>query len=279
MPSVEITRTTPILRSPETTGVFVQWVVQEPPVGSATTFKLERAGGPDGPFETVIENIDNYYFFDDLRDVPAPPSGTRENVNFLSLHRNIYYRVTATVNGSDNYVSAPTPLGDRLDRRNMLLRRKLQRDISVGFKFNGVPVTLLKRRHWGTRCSTCFDLLTKSVTKPKCEDCFGTGYQTGYWAPTQTMGRFTVTAPQTSITNHGKTDISQLRLYMLDYPVLEPDDIVVHKRQNKRYIVKHRTQTELRTVSVHQVLLINELPRDSVEYRIPANLDTNPVIY
>lgn len=279
MTSVVITRTTPVYRSPSKTGVFVQWDVESAPAEGISHFKLERAGGPDGPYEQVISNLDDYHFFDDLRNVPAPDTGVRENVNFLSLHRSIYYRVTATSTSGTDYVSSPVLIYDQLDRRNMLLRRKLQRDLSVALRFTGVPILVLKRRHWGTRCSTCFDLVTKSVTKPKCEECYGTSYTDGYWAPTSARGRLTVTAPQTSISSHGKTDMTQVRLYMLDYPVLEPDDVVIHTRLNRRYIIKHRTQTELQTVPVHQVLVMNELPRDSVEYRIPADLSVAPTIY
>lgn len=280
MTTVEITRTTPVYRSPEETGVFVQWVVHSPPVAGIDSFRLERAGSPKGPFETVIENIEDYHFFDDLRHVPVPDAGTRENLNFLSLQRNVYYRITATEPSGTTYTSDPELIGDRLDRRNMLLRRKLHRDMWVGLKkFNGVPIVVLKRRHWGKRCTECFDPVTKSVTKPKCESCYGTSYEGGYWAPVQTYGRFTVTNVQTTLTSHGKADLSQLRCYMLDHPVLEPDDVVIHLRMNKRYIVKHRTQTELRTVPVHQVLVVNELPRDSVEYRITVNYDHVPAIY
>lgn len=280
MPTITITRTTPIYRSPQQTGVFVQWVVENPADIVLQTYTLERAGSPDGPFETVIANLDHFQFFDDLRDQPAPSTGSRENLNFLSLHRQVYYRVSVRAESGVTYTSVPTPIGDRLDRRNMLLRRKLQRDLSVGLqKFNGVPVSILKRRRWGTRCPACFDALTKSVTKPKCEVCYGTGYDGGYWDPVETHARFTVTAPQTTITSMGKVDITQMRLYLLDYPVLEPDDIIVHKYMNRRYLVKQLTQTELRTVPVHQVAIINELPRDSVEYRIPINADTTPIVY
>lgn len=290
---VKITRTTPIYRHPENTGVFVQWHVE----GTSTSdivFKLERSGSPEGPFELVMDSLTSFHFFDDLRHVPVPEpeitsaeactglpdtvvTPTRENVNFLSLHRQIYYRVTATTGGQT--FEHVRPLGDNLPRKQYLLRRKIQRDIRVGFKFSGIPLVVLKRRHWGTRCATCFDLLTKRVTKSKCDDCFGTGFEGGYFEPVRITGRIGVDNIQTQITQHGKVDTNQKQLTILDYPVLEEADIIVELRQNNRYIVRTITQTELQTVTVHQRAIISEVERDSIEYRLPVNTDHLPIIY
>lgn len=290
---LQITRTTPIYRHPETTGVFLQWTV-EGVTSADLIFKIERSGSPEGPFEDVIDNITTFHFFDALRHVPVPEptvpetdhcSGipdeptveTRENLNFLSLHRQVYYKVTAT--HPDGEVSHIRPLGDELPRRQFLLRRKIQRDIRVGFKFNSVPLVILKRRHWGLRCEVCFDKLTKQVTKSKCEECYGTGFKGGYFDPVRVNGRIGVDNIQTQIAQHGKVDVNQKQLTMLDYPILEEADIIAELRQNNRYIVKTITQTELRTVTVHQRAIISELERDSIEYRLVINADHIPVIY
>ena len=276
---VEITRTTPIYRSPESTGVFIQWVVKHPPVSGVGAARLERSGSPEGPFELVVDNINTYHYFDKFRDTPAPGLGlTRENLNFLSLAREVYYRLT--VLGADgSSARVVREVGDELPKRQSLLKRKIQRDIRVGFKFNGVPIAVLKRKHWGIRCVDCFDLLTKRVTTSKCNTCFGTGFEGGYYEPVRISGRISVKNVQTDITVQGKADINQTQLTMLDFPILEDDDIVVHLNTNQRYIVKHVTRTELRTVPVHQKILLSELERSSVEYRLIVNKDHLPVIY
>jgi len=277
---VQITRTTPVYRAPDKTGVFVQWTVGSPPTSGIAKFKLERSGAPEGPFELVIDNLGDFHFFDDLRSAPTPATGdTRENLNFLSLSRAVYYRVTVTdVDG--NEASQVRVLGpDNLSRKILLLRRKAQRDLGVAFKFNSVELAILKRRHWGTRCRDCFDTLTKRVTKSKCDTCFGTGFEGGYFDPIRIRGRIGVQNVQTSITPQGKADINQKRLTILDYPEVERDDIVVDVKANDRYIILHRHATEMQTVTVHQQITVSELARDSVEYRIPANVDHIPSIY
>lgn len=278
---VQITRTTPVYRSPDKTGVFVQWTIESPPVIGIAKFKLERSGSPEGPFELVIDNIDDFHFFDDLRAAPAPSlaTDTRENLNFLSLSRAVYYKVTVTDNDGTEDTTTRVVGPDNLSRKIMLLRRKAQRDLGISFKFNSIDLAILKRRHWGLRCRDCFDVLTKKVTVSKCDSCFGTGFENGYFTPVRVRGRIGVQNVQTSITPQGKADINQKRLTLLDYPVLEVDDVVVDVRQNERYIVRHRHATELQTVTVHQQLTVSNLARDSIEYRIPVNLDHSPLIY
>jgi len=280
---VQITRTTPVYRSPEDTGVFVQWTVSPPPVSPTVIakFKLERSGSPEGPYELVIDNLVDFHFFDALRSSPAPTlaTDTRENLSFMSLSRAVYYKVTATDSTGTEVEKVRVVGPDNLSRKLLLFRRKMQRDMSVGFKFNSIDLAVLKRRHWGLRCRDCFDPLTKKVTDSKCDTCYGTGFEEGYFTPVRIRGRIGVQNVQTSMTPQGKVDLSQKRLTILDYPEVEVDDIFVDIRQNKRYIVKHRHSTEMQTVAVHQQLTVSELARDSIEYRIPANFDHAPIIY
>ena len=274
---VEVTRTTPIYTNPDTTGVFVQWKITEPIADTAIIFRVERSGSPDGPFELVAENVSTFHYFDGARHVPVPLTGTRENLNFLSLQRTIYYRISATAGATT--VQTIEVVGDHLPRRQALLRRKMQRDARVGLKFSSVPLAVLKRRHWGLRCKLCFDLLTKKVTKSRCESCYSTGFEGGFFAPVRIDGRVSPYAVQSQITQQDVVESEQKALTILDYPLIEIDDVIAELHANKRYVVKHVSRTELRTVPVHQRVTMSELSRDSIEYRILINNDHIPVIY
>lgn len=277
---LEIIRTTPIYRSPAQTGVFIQWDIQNPPTVGISHIKIERSGSPEGAFELVINNmINSFHYFDSFRSEPAPLTGyTREPLNFLSLSRQVYYRVTAYA--PDETSAATTKeINNILPRRQALLKQKIQRDITIGFKFNGVPLAILKRMHWGTRCSACFDLLTKKVTRSKCDVCFGTGFMGGYFSPIRISGRLGVKNIITDITPQGKADTNLVELTMLDYPLLEVDDVIACIRTNERYLVKKVMRTELQTVPVHQKIILSEISRDASEYRLLINYDTLPIIY
>ena len=287
-----ITKTTPILRAPSQTGIFVQWTFSSAPPADVLHFTLERSGSSEGPFELVVENTDSYKFFDSARGSPAPAlaeeslccaevetADTRENLNFLSLSRSVYYRVTAHFANGDSETAVRNIIANIRQRKLQLLRRKMQRDFSVALKFSGIDLAVLKRRHWGIRCRDCFDLLTKKVTKSKCNTCYGTGFEGGYFNPVRVPGRMGVSNVQTQITEKDKVDINKTRLTLLVVPEIEVDDIIVDVQNNKRYIVQTRHATEMQTLAVHQQLTVSELAKDSVEYRIPVNNDHIPVIY
>lgn len=258
---VSITRTTPTFHGP-TAGVFVQWTVASPPVDTALVFTLYRSDSPAGPFDVVMENLtDDHYY-----DAHIPSYSYEQTVAFGSLARKLYYRVEAS-----GVASAAVPLGDMLPKRIMLLRRKMQRDLAIQLKVGaGIPFTVLPRKHWGLRCTICFDKLTKKVMDSKCSACYGTGFVDGYHYGYNTLARKGVTNIQTSVAPQGKVEINQLQITMLDYPRIEVDDLFVEVRQDRRYVVKHVTRTELRGVPVHQQLICSELARDSIEYRIPV---------
>jgi len=275
---VLITRTIPVYRTPEDHGVFIQWTVTTAP-SADIIFTLERAGSPTGPFDVILTNLTGYYFFDKFRTVPEPPLGaTRENLNFLSLVRTIYYKITATASTGAVAFSingVKTALPPRQER----LERKIKRDLAVGFKFNGTSAYILKRKHWGVRCRKCFDVLTKKVTNSKCPVCFGTGFEGGYETPVLITGRFTAPNSNTDMTPQGLSDTTKMRFICADYPDIDPLDVIVDKYRNHRFIVQQQSETELRRNTIHQSMVISFLSTDSAEYQIPVNTDMVPVIY
>lgn len=277
MAELRITRTTPVYRNSSDHGVFVQWDLAVPPVANVQEFKVERSGAPEGPFELVMDKILSYHFFDKFRWIPDQVN--REHINYLSLSRSVYYKVTMTAEDGTSISDIRAVMPEIRMRKIALLRRKMQRDLSVAFKFNTVDIAVLKRRHWGVRCTACFDLLTKQTTESKCLTCYGTGFEGGYFDPIRIRGRLGVQNVQSNVTPQGKADVNKKRLTILTYPEVEHDDIVVDIAQNKRYIVQNRHQTELQTRGVHQVITVSELARDAIQYRIPSNFDHIPVIY
>lgn len=276
--NLNIVELTPTYTAPKTTGVFIQWTVENP-TDNISKVKVERSNSPEGPFDTLVDNINTFSFFDNVRGVPSEQEDeTLEDVNFYSLHRNPYYRVTATTESGDD-LSDTKPVLNSLPKRQALLRNKIHRDITTGFKFNGMPLAILKKKRWGIRCKECFDTLTKKVTDSKCKACFGTGFEGGYHDPVMVTGRISVKNVQTQLTQQGYSDVSQKQLTILNYPIVEPHDIVASVKDNIRYIVKHSTQTELKTVPVHQRLLLSELARDSIEYQYLIDTENSPKIY
>lgn len=270
---VVLTRTTPIYTNPATSGVFVQWHVEDPPT-TPLTFRLQKSGSPNGPFETLVSGFTGFHYYDAIK----PYVEGEEQQNPFSLQRDVFYTVTAEAAGTE--LSRMTlAVGDYLPRRQFLLRRKMHRDIRVGFKFNSIPWVLFKRKQWGVRCTACYDSLTNTVLNSKCLVCFGTGFEGGYEAPFHLLARKGTTNPQISMAPQGLVEVNQIELTLLDYPTIAVDDVLSELRQNRRYVVKHVSRTELRGVPVHQKLVISELARDSVEYSLIVEMGASPTYY
>ena len=281
MSRATITRTTALYP----TRVFLQWDVESDESGPFLV-DVFRSGSPTGPWEAVAVGLrEAYNFVDERFDLPPPPPSNpngREPVTLFSLSRDIFYMITATPPSgtSGAFSSRPVPVEPGLDRRTRLLKRKLLRDLSVGFRrLNGVPLSLLKRRRWGPRCPDCWDATLREATREHCPVCFGTGFEGGYWAPIRVRGRREAAAVQTQLSAHGETDVKYADFLLLDFPHLEYKDVVVELRSGDRYEVQRMTPTELKGVTVHQKLTASLLGRNSIEYEIPVGFVESPELY
>lgn len=274
-----ITRTTALFPS----RVFIQWDIQTPTESGVYYVDVERAASPEGPWLTVAHALPNaFHYLDDLTIVLPADDTSKEGPNLFSLQRNIFYRVQVTPpSGRANLViSAAVSVEPGLDKNARLLKRKILRDESVAFKrLNGIELMVLKKLHWGYRCTNCFDPVTKDVLLEHCPICYGTGFVDGFSTPIKIYGRIAPQPVQAQISPHGMLETQHTRLTVLDYPELETGDIVVDLRRNDRYVVNSVTPTTLKTVVVHQVASISLLAKDAVEYEIKVDPYTSPSIY
>ena len=280
MANVQITRTTALFPS----AVFVQWDI-EPDESGQHVVDVYRAGSPNGPWEPIASSLASaYHYLDKNFNLPPPPMSTdkREGLNLFSLSREVYYMVTVTPPSgiANQFSSDPTPVEPGLDKRTRLFKRKILRDEATAFRrLNGIPLIVLKRLQWGTRCRECWDPVTKEGTKEHCKQCFGTTFEGGYWAPVLIRGRRTPGAVDTNMTAHGDSDVKLVNFILLDYPHVEYNDILVDLRRNDRFIVQRVTPTELKTVYVHQTIAASEIARDAVEYEMRVDPNTTPPLY
>lgn len=258
-------------------GNFVQWTLDNPSEVGEFKFQLERAGGPNGPWEVVLTPVVAQYAVLDPLDQRAE---TLDYIrpNQLSMYDRVYYKVTCTTPSGAvlTHVSESGP--DTLSLIMRGRRRKMMRDFRLSLKFNGTPVVLLKRRTWGARCPRCVDKRTGQIVRSECNACWGTGFEGGYWAPYLTYARRSVTA--TSVTNapEQKTDANDAQIWLPDFPQMERDDVIVALHDSRRFRVDRQVQTEVQLAGVHQVLTCQELGHDHVIYRYAVSPETiNPL--
>jgi len=287
------------------TKVKLQWKVEEPNESGDYTFHVERSGSSEGPWTdlTATGLLNTYLYEDDLGD---------EEANTLSLARDIYYRIlgippsgatnqkySASVNldGLSEHEMLdeepgnparpipaaqfePEPVKGQAyrpvsrNRRLRLIKRTLMRNMYLMLKhLNGIEYALLKRRHFGTRCTECYDPVTRSVVKTGCATCYGTSWVGGYFDPVYVLGRRLASQIDTTVSPQAKDDVNVVRIQMMDFPKVEEGDVLVELVHNHRFLVKQRYYPHVKTIATHQTLLVSELPRSAVEYGVVVNLD------
>lgn len=261
---VKITRTIPI----HPNSVFLQWDLLDPTENGTYLFDVFRSGSPEGPWTLLLGGQANAYNY--LDTIPSNGTAKENDLNDLSLSRGIFYRIVVTPpSGAAKKAETVSVVEPSLSGRARLLKRKFLRDLAVGLKrLNGVQIAVCKRMHWGPRCTQCYDKYTKEIVRANCLLCFGTGFMPGYHTPVGTLARRTPTAIETSMTPEGKVDLNVLSLWMLDVPKVEENDLIIFLGDDRRFQIKKVLPTELKTVAVHQKLVLSELAKSSVEYRL-----------
>jgi hypothetical protein len=248
--------------------VFLQWDLKNATEVGSYSFDVFRSGSPEGPWEQRLAGGVDVYNYRDV--LPTTPTTMVGDPNQLSLTRGIFYKVVVTPpSGCDNAATVVSEVEPRLDGKQRLLKRKILRDEGMTFKkLNGVEIAVVKRMHWGPRCTKCYDKFTKEVIRGSCTTCYGTGFTPGYFAPIVTLGRRGTLPAAKQVSPQGVAEFRPTQVTILDIPKIEPDDILVFLKDNRRFIVKVVLQTELKTVGVHQKLEVSELARSSIEYRL-----------
>jgi hypothetical protein len=274
---IRLTKITPLYP----TRVFLQWDLTSPTEDGSYTFTVERSGSSEGPWAVLIAGLQNTYnYIDDLTDQPTLPDDGKANL--FSLQRQIHYRVTVIPpSGCANQARAVASSPEKnLPPVQAGLRRRLQYDEQILFRrFNGVKLAILKRKRWGTRCTTCYDETTHTVINSHCDECYSTGFKDGFWDPVIVYGRVhPPTNVQAQTTQRDKQEAAQQRVTMLEVPIVEDRDLIVELDTNERHQVRGQVQTEIRRKVVHQQATVSTIERGSVEYTVPVDLRATPPI-
>lgn len=251
--------------------VYLQWNLYNPEAGVDYTAQVFRSGSAEGPWEQVGTDLLNAFNFVDEN---FPSTYDDSAPNLYSMHRSLYYKVEieASTGGT---VETTKKLEGGLDRRRKGIHRKLQRDAAIYLKkVMGTEVAIFKRKRWGEKC-TCVSK-TGQTTRSHCRSCFGTGIKDGYWNPVYGYAQRKVSPIQVQTGPQGKVESHRVEAYMLNIPQVEPDDILVFLRDNKRYTIQSVIPTQIHSVDVHQELVLSELSTSSAEFGLVADNWSDP---
>jgi len=214
------------------------------------TVKIFRSYSPDQDFEEVAS-------------VDYPTTYFRDaEVNVTSFWREVYYRVTAVIQGQayDSSVQGLNPAF-------AAIAKEMIRRTDILLRFAGVPAMVYLRRH-GERCPVCWDSVLQKVTSSKCLTCFSTSYMGGYYDPILTLINI---VPERKI---DQPDVvlrqpTQTSFKMGTYPIIRPADLVYEVNQGARYRIDDIMPAEIERVTTAQDFTATRLVASDISHMIP----------
>lgn len=274
--SVQFTRVSPMYPQ----GFYVQWTLRsvDQAASGAYAFTLERSGGPSGPWEPVMSATDTYAHWDKFDQPAGTTYATHRRPNQFAFGRSYYYRVRVVApNGvTAEYVDDTEP---GLDPKQAQYWRKADYDLRKGLRFTGTPAAVFKKRRWGERCPKCTSKVTRDPLRGACVNCFGTGFVRGYYEPVLLNLRRGAPQGTSQQTPEGRQDSNGVKITAPSTPGLEPGDLIVFLRDNRRFEVDQQIETQITLVTVHQTVQAMELGHDHVAYRLRVDKTSlNPIL-
>ena len=258
--TVKLTRILPLFPRE----IFLQWEIASTDTGPFTV-TVERGGSPTD-LTTLVSGLSDAVNYTDTL--------AAENTNILSIRRDFYYRikVVPTSPTTPIYSDIENLDPDATTKQLYNARLKLRRDFGVRMRVFGTEISILKRRHFGTNCTNCYDSISKMVTQSNCNTCYGTRWVGGYHTAYLLKGQIYNSATQESIdAPEGKIETRQARILLPDYPKVDREDIIIALVNNKRFEVDQVVQTEIQFSPIHQSVVGSLLSPTDNRYRLIAD--------
>lgn len=263
------------IRPLSVTSAEVTWTIQpNPDPISQYVFHVLRSGSPEGPYADVSGPlVDEFSFIDRVNlkskladiswriQVDHIPSGV--SVTFpqgvadeaFKYHPNLD-RAAVTEDYGADYISL-----EIVRRNNLLLRR-----------FTGRLCAFMPIKIQGVRCPTCWDNLKRRPTRSSCTDCFGTTFQGGYHGQINVFIDVNPSPNLVQLANFGKMEINQTVMFMSNFPLAKPNDLIVERTNRRWRVVKVNPVTHKR-YTVQQYLTAQEIERSDAELLVPVDLN------
>ncbi len=218
------------------------------------TFSVLRSQTPEGPFVVIRDDIKSIFSFHD-------PKASQK-----ARWRQWYYKIRVTEDDTSNFCDSEISSNDEkpdrialaiIKKNDMILREKV-----------GLEVFVLVERTFGQRCGVCYDTIKNRRKTDQCTTCFNTGFRGGFFDPIKIRANFSPSAKVMQFSNFGEIQPNQTSAWISNFPEVKPRDIIVESHDGRRWRIQRVTPTrKLRSV-VHQNLLLTEINRSDIEWKI-----------
>jgi len=216
------------------------------------TFNLFRSTSPADADFSLLTSTDELSYVDDTVDLVKIAITYYYRVSITGPEGTVMQPVTATI-----YTERPDFAADTIVYSNNILLDVI----------DNPPILVVTRKRTGQQCPVCWDPVSRNVRKSNCTTCYSTGYTGGYNTPFSTKASFQTEGVQLSV---DELAIAGQRLptqgWVSNYPIINPEDLVVDHRNN-RYKILSVQQTTKGRVLLRQIFQLQYLPATDIVYK------------
>lgn len=239
-------------------GWHLQWRFEDLP--NNHTIDIERASGPEGPWE-VIDTVGAQSITYDDQSVPR-----------RSLFTILWYRLKVRDgNGDVVLTSKPITNEKQADKFTAEIIRQYEirlqgSDVHPGYYARFFAC--YKRAVDGKTCD-CVDEVTGDRKRDRCPLCLGTGYLESWSNPVTFRGAFMDGETRTTnIRNLTEEESLTRQMWTANYPVLEPGDVLVEKDNERHWKVDTISVSNPNDVMVSQRAQIELMDHEYIENQL-----------
>lgn len=237
-----------------------------PPQWGACSFNIYRSEGQEGPWTKVNAAPYTSTFFTDTTTQDFSkfmhgwyivecilPSGQiiQAKPNSWNICRHEWVEIRAT----------------EIQRRETILLSK----------FTGAKCLYFRRKHFGQRCTNCWNFIAEKVMQDHCQVCLGTSFQGGYFPGINTFVQFNIVQNATTLDYKGKDESNTPTAWTISQPEMDTYDLILRLEDMALFRIEGSQNTQLQAKVLRQIMQLCELSRDSVEYALvtptlPSNI-------
>lgn len=237
----------------------LQWTI--PAEWGSCVFNIYKANSQTGPFTKINDQpvVSNGYVDPD-----------RETAYFDNYD---YYILEVIKQDGTVYKTLPLTWYNQQATPVYLMAKEINRREWLLLNIRtGIETYVFRRKNFGKRCPLCWDDITQGVDRDDCPNCFGTGWDGGYWGPAQTLVQYDATSDHLLKTYFGNYQPDEIAGWTIAIPNITPRDLIVRWPERRLYSVKDVTNTELQGTTVRQILRLDELNRTAPEFQILSRI-------
>lgn len=227
------------------------------------TVKASKSGV--GDWETVAQVQDTCLAVDPVRHLYA-----------VAPH--LFYQVELTDADGNVYDSAVHQMISDFSAHDLLIvRETIRKENLRNMKYAGQHGYLMKRRRWGTLCTSCTDWDTEEVKNAKCPICYGTGFVGGYFEPVHYWIAPSETGKQrrttTQADGQGVVEDRVRQGRGVNCPWLDTEDLWIESNSDRRYIIQTVKEVTYRgSPIIFDPIELRLAPATDVVYTVPLDI-------